>query len=197
MKKIIFNSLIASFIFIFWTIILWIVAYKVYAELSNVSSWNVLTAANYNDLINKINTLESSISTQNTTITSLQTTISSLNSIPSGSVVPFNLSNCPTGWSEYTALYWRFIRGIDKSWTNIDPNWQRTLWNIQIDAFQWHKHSWIWENWWPAWEFTPSAWFWIKYWDTWSPVSDWTNGTPRINNETRPKNIALLYCIKN
>jgi microcystin-dependent protein len=28
------------------------------------------------------------------------------------------------------------------------------------------------------------------------PVSDGTNGTPRTANETRPANIALLYCIK-
>ena len=28
-------------------------------------------------------------------------------------------------------------------------------------------------------------------------VSDGKNGTPRIADETRPKNIALLYCKKN
>lgn len=31
---------------------------------------------------------------------------------------------------------------------------------------------------------------------TTSPVSDGTNGTPRTASETRPANIALLYCIK-
>ena len=29
-----------------------------------------------------------------------------------------------------------------------------------------------------------------------SPITDGTNGTPRIASETRPANIALLYCIK-
>lgn len=29
-----------------------------------------------------------------------------------------------------------------------------------------------------------------------TPVSDGTNGTPRVTSETRPKNIALLACIK-
>jgi len=28
------------------------------------------------------------------------------------------------------------------------------------------------------------------------PVSDGTNGTPRVGAETRPANISLLYCIK-
>jgi hypothetical protein len=32
--------------------------------------------------------------------------------------------------------------------------------------------------------------------NTGSPVSDGTNGTPRTGAETRPANIALLYCIK-
>lgn len=29
-----------------------------------------------------------------------------------------------------------------------------------------------------------------------APISDGTNGTPRVTNETRPRNVALLYCIK-
>jgi hypothetical protein len=29
-----------------------------------------------------------------------------------------------------------------------------------------------------------------------APISDGTNGTPRIATETRPRNIALLACIK-
>jgi len=30
-----------------------------------------------------------------------------------------------------------------------------------------------------------------------NPISDGSNGTPRTSLETRPKNVALLYCVKN
>jgi hypothetical protein len=53
----------------------------------------------------------------------------------------FNLATCPNGWSEYTPAYGRFIRGIDKSGTAIDPDGQRALGNIQTDAFQGHWHQ--------------------------------------------------------
>jgi len=42
--------------------------------------------------------------------------------VPTGFVGSFALSTCPTGWSEYTAAYGKFIRGIDKSGTNIDAD---------------------------------------------------------------------------
>lgn len=53
----------------------------------------------------------------------------------------FNLATCPTGWTEYTPAYGRFIRGIDKSGTAIDPDGQRALESIQADMIASHDHQ--------------------------------------------------------
>ncbi len=33
-------------------------------------------------------------------------------SVPTGAVMAFDLTSCPSGWSEYTALRGRFVRGV-------------------------------------------------------------------------------------
>lgn len=88
-----------------------------------------------------------------------------------------------------------FIRGWDNS-RGIDP--ARSLWSRQDDAFQGHWHN-------------LNTVFMIQSGGTTpcmssnsgsyndrvrSPVSDGVNGIPRTSFETRPRNIALMYCIK-
>jgi hypothetical protein len=51
--------------------------------------------------------------------------------IPAGAVVPFNLGNCPAGWTDYMPAYGRFIRGIDKSGQSIDPGGRRNVNDLQ------------------------------------------------------------------
>jgi microcystin-dependent protein len=91
-----------------------------------------------------------------------------------------------------------FVRGIDSS-RGLDAN--RSFGTYQADAFQGHRHSllantflinnasanWIQGG-------TPN----VSNTTTGigNPSTDETNGTPRTADETRPKNIALLYCIK-
>lgn len=111
--------------------------------------------------------------------------------VPSWIVSSFNLSSCPEGWSEYTPAYGRFIRWIDKSGTSIDPSGQRALWNIQNDAFWSHNHytsfhndDWNWRGWWNrSLEDDDGGWYNVNTSSTW-------------DSETRPKNVALLYCQK-
>jgi hypothetical protein len=62
-------------------------------------------------------------------------------SIPKGAVVPFHVLECPQGWSIYTQAQGRFIRGIDKTETKIDPDGERAPGNIQIDTFAEHTHT--------------------------------------------------------
>lgn len=110
---------------------------------------------------------------------------------PTGAVVAFNLTACPMGWKEYEPAYGRFIRGIDKSGDGIDPRGPRTPGNLQGDQFEKHVHS-LREK--------------FHVWET-SSHRDATTGTgdPHQKNdrietrsaggsETRPKNVALLYC---
>lgn len=78
------------------------------------------------------------------TSTMMQAVIDRVNDalVPTGAVMAFNLAACPTpGWSEYTPAYGRFIRGIDKSGTAIDPDGQRALGSIQADDFKTHTHN--------------------------------------------------------
>ena len=115
---------------------------------------------------------------------------------PSGAVIPFNLNKCPIGWNEYALAYGRFIRGIDKSGASIDPDALRSAGSVQPDMIKEHAHE----------------------------LSDVTSKAHGPNNqsphgyqkggyslrvrytgnaigalagpETRPKNVALLYCEK-
>ena len=112
--------------------------------------------------------------------------------VPQWAVMAFNLASCPTGWSEYTPAYGRFIRWIDKSGTSIDPDGQRALGNTQTDELKSHTHN-ITAN-----ATNGNAGTTAIYSSVAS--SSYTN-TVNIQStgwlETRPKNVALLYCSKN
>lgn len=128
---------------------------------------------------------------QHLTSTMMQGIIDRVNDalVPTGAVMAFNLAACPTGWAEYTPAYGRFIRGIDKSGTAIDPDGQRALGNIQADNLKAHIHS-------------------ISLYSAgaviYAPLGAST-GIPQAagttesfgGTETRSKNVALLYCQKN
>ncbi|MCZ8323112.1 MAG: hypothetical protein O9296_16260 [Novosphingobium sp.] len=60
--------------------------------------------------------------------------------VPTGAVMAFDLTACPSGWSEYTAARGRFLRGIDNGAGN-DPAGTRAPGDIQADALGSHLHS--------------------------------------------------------
>jgi hypothetical protein len=113
-------------------------------------------------------------------------------SIPSGAVVAFNAEACPeNGWREYKLAHGRFIRGIDKSGDNIDPLGKRTAGSLQSDTFARHSHKtrlMIHDN---NVDGVDSA---------TTRSSEHHNQTKPTETaggaETRPKNVALLYCEK-
>lgn len=118
--------------------------------------------------------------------------------VPSGAVMAFNLSACPAGWSAANGsggtvnLVGYFIRGLDTSGV-VDPG-GRALGSVEAHAVQNHTHS-------------------------ISPGSALVGGGPYLGGgsiafvpgtlsvgsmnsgnaatETRPVNVALLYCQKN
>ena len=146
-----------------------------------------------------------------------------LSIIPSGMLSPFAMSTAPTGWLEcdgsaisrttYAALFaaigttygagdgsttfnlpdlrGEFLRGWDNG-RGVDDS--RAFGSSQLDAFQGHTHG----------IFASSA-------DTGgttrahalsgsnpigAPLEYSTYGAPRYDDETRPRNVAVLYCIK-
>lgn len=108
---------------------------------------------------------------------------------PSGAVMAFNLASCPSGWSEYTLARGRFIRGIDSTGTN-DPDGVRALGSTQTDDFKSHRHSY---------SAPPSNNYKAQsggFTNTVTANSIGSNSGYSGGDETRPINVALLYCEK-
>ena len=115
-------------------------------------------------------------------------------STPPGAVVAFDRKECPKGWTDYKNGYGRFIRGIDKSGQNIDPEGVRQPGGVQDDSFEKHKHTR------PQAVYTADkadapAWVahdhYYRYGHKNPPPTGESGST-----ETRPKNVALLLCEK-
>ncbi len=120
--------------------------------------------------------------------------------IPANAVMAFHQDTCPAGWSEYTPARGRFLRGLDNGAGN-DPSGNRSVGQVQEDAFQGHWHG--------AYDVNGTAGVKggnyvnvkFRYGRTESdvvkdPISNGVHGTPRTAAETRPKNVAVLYCRK-
>lgn len=130
---------------------------------------------------------------------------------PEGAVMAFYLASCPDGWAPADGtggtpdLRGQFIRGRDDVGSAAgaagnDPGGSRPIGDPQLDAFQGH-------NAFSAFKVQSngaggttaitqgtSA-------STFSNIistlaDDGTNGAPRTGLETRPKNIALTYCMR-
>jgi len=91
-----------------------------------------------------------------------------------------------------------FIRGWDDS-RGIDSG--RAFGSAQADAFQGHYHSMTANDYGggnngPSNNIGRNSQNLSGYQQVTSPTSDGTNGTPRTASETRPRNVALLACIK-
>ena len=117
--------------------------------------------------------------------------------LPTGAIMAFDLATCPTGWSEYTPAYGRFLRGIDKSGTGIDPAGTRTAGNVQADELRSHSHPFTDGAEWRVTSGIGGAYGLMNQGNFSGPsnragVVGATGGA-----ETRPKNVAVLYCRRN
>lgn len=116
---------------------------------------------------------------------------------PLNRVVAFAAKECPAGWKEYGPSYGRFIRGIDRSGQNIDPEGERPFGHLQNENVGAHSHGYKGGG--AA--GTTSA---DKGGDR---QGLWHDGDPgqggdrvthgNTDGEVHPDNVALLYCIKN
>ncbi|MDD2565704.1 MAG: hypothetical protein PHZ26_01905 [Candidatus Gracilibacteria bacterium] len=116
--------------------------------------------------------------------------------VPPGMIASFDRS-CPSEWSEYLPARGRFLRGIDPTGNTIDPDGTRAVGSLQADIFKSHNHP-----------FTDGADFRIGGGIGGAGIVPSTGiymGTTNRagvvgysgSTETRPKNVAVIYCIKN
>lgn len=113
--------------------------------------------------------------------------------VPSGAIMAFDLASCPTGWTEYALARGRFLRGIDSTGTN-DPDGVRTLGSTQDDAYKSHVHG------------AADGGSFLTWGGSSKNLSTTAgsafgaagNGATKSSggDETRPKNVAVLYCEK-
>ncbi len=115
--------------------------------------------------------------------------------VPAGAIMPFNRSECPTGWREYKPAYGRFIRGIDRT-GSVDPDGERVPGSLQDDSFRAHTHG---NGMAPNAQAGTTAWGWAGGGYNYQGLGD-GGAFMRTNveggEETRPKNVVLLYCEK-
>lgn len=112
--------------------------------------------------------------------------------LPSGAVVSFDLDQCPQGWTEYPLAYGRFIRGIDRSGAKIDTDGERKHGSVQEDALQTHRHQF-------SYNVGGNQAGGGRNMEQNAANASMPVGPPldaRTEAETRPKNVALLYCKK-
>lgn len=130
--------------------------------------------------------------------------IGSVPTLPTGAIMAFDLTTCPTGWSEYTAARGRFLRGIDPSGsTAVDPDGTRAPGNQQAD--DWKSFTMSSENV-NGGQYQHSAYMQKSVGSYPSMLPNFTGAwslpasATRIfwdSSEIRPKNVAVLYCRKN
>lgn len=183
MKETIKKAFLWALVFL-GTILFWFIWYSSRTNLSTQNNGDTITSSIWNNVINNINDLNTRIS--NT-------------SIPSWAVMAFNLSACPTwwnaaNWSNWTPdLRWEFIRGWD-NWKWVDNG--RVLGSWQNEDFKAHTHdTTLWLN-----VSTWTPYYAARWANAWSNDNQWNRTISSSLTwwvETRPRNVALLYCIKN
>lgn len=115
-------------------------------------------------------------------------------------VVSFSANTCPDGWSEYAPAYGRFVRGIDKGSAPVDPEPKRVAGSVQASEVGPHEHV------------VPGTGALKRVADkrqtqygertsaggggTWITPSGEQKAIKNAGVETRPSNVALLYCVK-
>jgi hypothetical protein len=112
--------------------------------------------------------------------------------VPTGTIAAFASSTCPSGWTEYTAARGRFLRGIDNGAGN-DPDGTRAPGNTQADKVGPHTHDTTGNR-----IVTTSGGVGLnagadRYWNGNFPVTA-TSLLSGGDVETRPKNVAVLFC---
>lgn len=140
---------------------------------------------------------QSVINNGNAVASSLQTQISAVTPPPSGAILFFYLSSCPTGWTLLSAYANLFIRGLDLG-RGMDTT-ATTVGNQETGGIQAHKHA---SGSYATSSFNASIAFGGAsgvYVTNLASTSNPQSGGPggSVGSEVRPKNVSLLLCVKN
>lgn len=111
--------------------------------------------------------------------------------VPTGAIMAFASATCPSGWSEYTAARGRFLRGIDNG-AGVDPSGTRAPGNTQEDDFKNHNHAALASG---ASVINSGAGNIAAGAAIGADTGQNATGF-RGGSETRPKNVAVLFCRK-
>jgi hypothetical protein len=115
-----------------------------------------------------------------------------------GEVVAFAAPSCPAPWTLYIPAVGRFVRGLDPAGT-IDPDGTtRQAESLQADGIVSHVHT-MGFNGYDTGANTPGTQRYPNFYvgDTAPNSKKQTDANAGGLTETRPKNVALLYCILN
>ena len=202
--------------FIWWiiswlwiTLVIWIswIAYWAYVAISSdVNPWDSLSASLFNNVLENQRVLKSDYET-------LISTVSWLSNVPAWAVMAFNLSSCPTWW--ISANWWNgtpdlrgeFVRWWDNgrwvdAWRAI---WTLQRWSLVMNAvnstetrlfsLSHENDNRLWYD--PAMTDPTKPYF--RWQITTATYPTWTTNWAIDANYvqmTRPRNVALLYCVK-
>ncbi|MBQ4831588.1 hypothetical protein J8L84_20120, partial [Alteromonas sp. MMG017] len=122
------------------------------------------------------------------------------NIFPNKIVLAINDSKCPKGWEDFKPSYGRFLRGIDPNGVSDIAN--RPPGDQQEDSIQGHGHK-ITENVQSTAHAGPgkkphhyqSGEFGHAVGEAIDIISNSKYGEVKVSNETRPKNVAVSFCI--
>ena len=177
MKETIKKSLLSWLVFALTVIVTWIA----YAAISHVNSGDTLTSTTFNQVIDA--------------------------TVPSSAIMAFNLTICPTWWTQADGnngapdLRWQFLRWLNtfdngsttRSDGNEDPDWwSRVLGSYQADELKSHNHNF---GTYTRWYGSDSS---ISFPSGSTSGPDGTMVTASTGGtETRGKNVAVIFCVKN
>lgn len=189
MKKEILKWIIISISFSVTTLLtmVWYAAWV--SNLWWKNTWDVVTAQTWNDLVNNVESLNSSY-------------------IPSWAIMAFNLSSCPSWWTEFTQAKWKTLVGV-WNWTDINSystwftllqQWGEYRHTLNISEIPSHNHWWAAKYSWYS--VNPNSWWSslrMQFEWNWSNI-DWltiqSQWWDQSHNNIQPY-VAILYCTKN
>ncbi|MCF2858405.1 hypothetical protein L1286_13030 [Pseudoalteromonas sp. SMS1] len=109
-------------------------------------------------------------------------------------VLAINSEQCPDGWIPWHNAQGRFLRGINLSDQLIDPDGKRSVGHLQADAIAYHQHT---LGGFKRGDLVANTWGKSGYLIRNKLNNEKADEKEKAkHSETRPKNVAVLFCIK-